>query len=216
MDKSVLSLIQMFMPLIVLLIIVLIGLAAWQSFKRSSIGMLTDALACELKNGNATVTEEEIAATPRSLSGMDSLLLPKIARDFPEFSWNEWRVRIEDAVRAESEGKSADGTAKLYKTVIARYHKNEGTCSILAETNASYLPVDESGNAMPLRKQSVFETELIYVQDADKVQGKAFGVNCVNCGAPVKMLGQKSCPYCGTGLEPINLRVWTIASVRET
>ena len=216
MDTSVLSLIRTFMPLIVLLAIVLIGVGAWNRFKRSSIGMLTDALARELKSGNATVTEEEIATRPRSLSGMDTLLLPKIARDFPEFSWNEWRVKIEDAVRAEAESKSADGLAEVYKTVIARYHKAEGTCSILTETNASYMPIDENGNEKSLRKQSVFETELIYVQDADKVQGKAFGVNCTNCGAPVKMLGQKSCPYCGTGLEPINIRVWTIASVRET
>ena len=236
MNLSVLSLIQTFMPLIVLLGIALIGFVAWTSFKRSSIGQLTDALAKELKNGNSTVTEEEIAKTPRSLSGMDALLLPKIARDFPEFSWNEWRDRTEAAVLALAKEKSLDGEAVVYKTVIARYFKEKGTCSILAETNASYLPkpdapVEENtgepdgrrskkaaadGRNTPLRRQSVFETELLYIQDADQVEGKALGINCKNCGAPLKMLGQKSCPYCGAAIEPVNIRVWRIAGIKET
>lgn len=48
---------------------------------------------------------------PRSVSSMTSLLLPRITADFPDFSWTEWRPRVQNAVRgallAESEGNEA-------------------------------------------------------------------------------------------------------------
>ena len=36
-----------------------------------------------------------------------------------------------------------------------------------------------------------------------------------NCGAPVKHLGGNSCDYCGTFVEPINLKNWFISSCKE-
>jgi endogenous inhibitor of DNA gyrase (YacG/DUF329 family) len=47
------------------------------------------------------------------------------------------------------------------------------------------------------------------------VQGSAMGVNCPNCGAPVKNLGQKFCEYCGTGITEVNIRSWKFDSIRE-
>ena len=43
----------------------------------------------------------------------------------------------------------------------------------------------------------------------------AIGINCPNCGAPVKNLGQKYCDYCGTGIREINVRSWSFESVKE-
>ncbi len=240
MQESTLSVIQTFMPLIVIGVLLLIALAVIARIRRSEIFQLGSLLARELKSGRGRVTEEEIAATPRSLSGMDSLYLPKIARDFPEFSWNEWRDKISAAVLEKVKGISADGDGMVYGTVISRYFKEAGTCSIIAETGASYLPPagtgdEEAGGGTQnltrqaakknaakdergavLRRQAVFETELLYIQDADKASGKALGYNCPNCGAPVRMLGQKSCPYCGAAIEPVNIRVWRIAGIKET
>ncbi len=213
--SSVLSVISTFMPLIVIGVIVLIILGVVGRIRRSEIGMLTSALIREYKRGDMTLSAGELANTPRSLSGMDSIYLPKIARDFPEFSWNQWRDRISAAVLQAAKKRSSDGNAQVYKTVISKYFREEGTCSIIAETGASYMP-EQKGSEPPLRKQAVFETELLYIQDEDKVQGRALGVNCPNCGAPVHALGVKKCPYCGTGLEPVNIRVWTIAGIKET
>ena len=42
-----------------------------------------------------------------------------------------------------------------------------------------------------------------------------FAVNCPNFGAPVKHLGGNSCDYCGTYVEPINLKNWFISSCKE-
>lgn len=38
--------------------------------------------------------EERIAETPRSVSSMTSIYLPQIAKDFPEFSLEEFRKKI--------------------------------------------------------------------------------------------------------------------------
>ncbi|MCI2049264.1 MAG: hypothetical protein LKJ76_06025 [Lachnospiraceae bacterium] len=43
--------------------------------------------------------EQEEATTPKSVSGMTSLMLPKIHEDFPGFNWTEWKHRCENTVR---------------------------------------------------------------------------------------------------------------------
>lgn len=42
--------------------------------------------------------EQEYASTPKSVSAMTSLYLPKIKRDFPEFQYDEMKVRAENAL----------------------------------------------------------------------------------------------------------------------
>lgn len=88
--------------------------------KRSSWYQALSDIKREIDNGNIQ-TAEEAASTPRSIGGMDSIYLPKILRDFPEFSWNEWRNRIRDAVKVKVDELGSDG--KVYKTVINGYKK---------------------------------------------------------------------------------------------
>lgn len=44
--------------------------------------------------------EEVYNNTPKSVSGMTSVELPKILRDFPEFSWTEWKKICENTLQA--------------------------------------------------------------------------------------------------------------------
>ena len=41
------------------------------------------------------------------------------------------------------------------------------------------------------------------------------GRPCPNCGAPIKNLGAKSCEYCGSAVEVINSRVWSLEHIKE-
>ncbi len=43
--------------------------------------------------------EELYESTPKSVSGMTQLELPRILRDFPEFHWPEWRQRCENRLK---------------------------------------------------------------------------------------------------------------------
>lgn len=45
--------------------------------------------------------------------------------------------------------------------------------------------------------------------------GSAVGTTCPNCGAPVKNLGAKKCEYCGSYIEPVNIKVWKLQNFHE-
>jgi hypothetical protein len=110
----------------------------------------------------------------------------------------------------------------IHNTQIARYIKNGSTVTIMFESAVGYFSyiTDDSGRVVfgdkNNKTQTVYEIGLVYVQNADKVQtNEAWGVNCPNCGAPVKTLGAKHCEYCGSGIVEINRRVWKFDSVHE-
>ncbi len=236
-------------------------------FRHSIMGQAVETIAKAVVNGDGMIEEPEYTAKPRSLSSMDSIYIPKLEKDFPEFNWNEWKVRIQDAVLRRMEAiderdpellsdhplikedveriitNEGTGVKNLtysedelefknrhaYNTVIFGYDRNSGLCTIHTQTSVSYERHVKAGikansaqgsAGSRIRKiQSVFKTDLVYVQDADKVdsrlKGKMIGYNCPNCGAPLKMIGVKVCEYCGTAIEGVNIKVWTINKITE-
>ncbi len=111
----------------------------------------------------------------------------------------------------------------IHDTQIARYIKNGATVTVIFELSVGYYSYaeDESGNLVfgdkNMKQQTVYEVGLVYVQDADKVEnnGESLGINCPNCGAPIKNLGIKFCEYCGTSIVEVNVRAWKFDSVNE-
>ncbi|SFG06737.1 zinc ribbon domain-containing protein [Oribacterium sp. WCC10] len=233
-------------------------------FRRSIMGQAIETIAKAMVTGEGVIDEAEATARPKSLASMDSIYVPRIERDFPEFSWDEWKTRIQNAVvlrmeaidkrepellngypevmreveslitndsvvssgRAYSEDVLEYKSRYAYKTVVAGYEHGDGICTIHAQTSASYErrvkvgtksnSTGESSTGWQMRKfQSVFNTDLVYVQDEKKTDGKMRGYTCPNCGAPVTGLGTKICAYCGTGLEGMNLKVWRINRIWE-
>lgn len=69
----------------------------------------------------------------------------------------------------------------------------------------------------PVRQQNRYNMELVYIQDAAKLgdYATAVGATCPNCGAPVTRLGSKFCEYCGTGIIPIDIRVWKLHRIEK-
>ncbi len=111
----------------------------------------------------------------------------------------------------------------IHDIQIARYIKDGKTVTIVFEASVGYYSyiADSEGNTVFGSKddkmQTVYEVELVYVQDADKIDShaSALGVNCPNCGAPIKNLGEKFCEYCGTAVTEVNIRAWKFNSVEE-
>ncbi len=111
----------------------------------------------------------------------------------------------------------------LHDIQIAKYVKNGATATVFFEASVgcySYIE-DEKGNVVSgsreEKNQSVYQIGLVYVQDIDKIGShlEGLGINCPNCGAPVKTLGKKVCEYCGTPISEINVRAWQFNSVLE-
>lgn len=82
---------------LVLMVIGSIGYGVWraknavESFSREAFG------TSDLREGLKQV-EQEYASAPKSVSAMTSLYLPKIKKDFPEFQYDEMKVRAENAL----------------------------------------------------------------------------------------------------------------------
>ncbi len=111
----------------------------------------------------------------------------------------------------------------IHDVQIARYIKDGKTATIVFEISVGHYAyiVDSTGAVVfgdkGMKKQTIYEVGLMYVQDADKIalRGEALGVNCPNCGAPVTNLGEKFCKYCGTAVIEVNTRAWKFNSVQE-
>ncbi|MBQ9984595.1 MAG: zinc ribbon domain-containing protein [Lachnospiraceae bacterium] len=74
---------------------------------------------------------EEMASTPKSVSGMTSLLLPKINSDFPDFNYNEMKERANNvltsylrAVNDNNTGLLTDGSEELQQQLENQIQMN--------------------------------------------------------------------------------------------
>lgn len=232
----------------VILAVIVIGLIVLIS-KFSTLFNTVSTLFGAVKDTDFSEIEAEYETTPKSVSGMTSLCLPRISADFPEFNWHEFKQKAENmllsAFRALSEedisiveNASSDlreqislainanrdanvneyfKDVKIHQTEIKDYRKQGGNCIITLQSAVGMIHyktkaggIIEGSDTNLCQKR--FNIELLYVQDETKVAygQKAIGNNCPNCGAPIKDLGNKICPYCGVGITTVNVRAWSI------
>lgn len=74
--------------LLVLLIVVLVIKKKVERFSRSLFGVKSLAEGLKLQ-------EQELAETPKSVSGMTRIYEPQLQKDFPEFNWKEFKQKAE-------------------------------------------------------------------------------------------------------------------------
>lgn len=166
--------------------VLLMGLLVAQ-IRRRTRRFLNSAEVCLLRElvRSAQAGELQQEDQPKSLSGMTSIYLPQILRDFPEFNWEEQQA-AEYWPQAEN-GHVCGGV----------YRKQE-----------------PQKMTQVYKKQTVCAAELLYVYDPG-LSGAAASVICPNCGAPVEKLGAKQCRYCGSVLHVSGIMAWTVQNVRE-
>ena len=188
-------------------------------------------------------SEKEAAETPKSVSSMDSIYLDKIKNDFPDLNINELKsdgekVILDTLNAIENKDKEAlissekinsyikskiddlkDSNVvydhiKIHKTVVNNYEKNDSVATITLASSVEYFY--KKDNEPGKKKQVRFKCEYIYIIDSLKVGNvKALGLNCPNCGAPIKTLGHKYCEYCNTGVIDIVKKNWIINNIKE-
>ena len=204
----------------------------------------------------AAQMKQEYATTPKSVSSMTSLLLPKISADFPDFEYNEMKERANNvlvsflrAISAKNVSLLTEGSrelkqqlenhiemlraegrsehfeqVRLHRTEIYQYRKTDGKCIVTFQTSLEcfHYIEDESCKILEggkqMKYQTKFNTDLIYVQDVDKMKNDyddALAVTCPNCGAPISTLGAKHCEYCGCAVIELNIHAWAFHHVAE-
>lgn len=113
---------------------------------------------------------------------------------------------------------------RVHQTEISNYVKRDGRCVISIQSAVEYFYYKTASGKLisgdkEYKKQTRYNMELVYIQDIDMLDnagiGSAVGTTCPNCGAPVKNLGAKKCEYCGSYIEPVNIKVWKLQSFHE-
>lgn len=232
----------------VIIAVIVIGAIVLISKFADFFRSLNDVITA-VKGTDFSEIESEIETTPKSVSGMTSLCLPRISADFPEFNWHEFKQKSENmllsAFRAISEEnmafvENASGDlreqislainankdaqvheyfkdVKVHQTEIKDYRKQGGNCIITLQSAVGMIHYKtKAGGVCEGSDTALYQTryniELLYVQDETKIAygQKVLGNNCPNCGAPIKDLGNKTCPYCGAGVTTVNVRAWAI------
>lgn len=109
-----------YIPLLIILLIVLLVVFGICYLKKKA-GEFSRALfgTSDIKKA-ADRLQKEYSSTPKSVSAMTSLLLPKIVSDFPDFQYDEMKERAENillqyvrAITAHSAGKLTGGNTEL-------------------------------------------------------------------------------------------------------
>lgn len=110
---------------------------------------------------------------------------------------------------------------RIHQTEIAKYEKKNGRCIITLQSAVEHIHYKEKEGTLlagkkELLEQTKYNIELMYIQDESTANGNhGVGLNCPNCGAPIKTLGTKRCEYCGSEVVPINMQVWSLQHFYE-
>ena len=110
----------------------------------------------------------------------------------------------------------------FHKTVLSKYEKHNETATMQFQTSLEYF-TREKGK-IGRKKQTRYKSEFIHVIDA-KLYGehriRVLGLNCPNCGAPIKDIDSKGCEYCSgslivpsSGVEFVK-RIWFLNNMKE-
>ena len=216
-------------------VVISVGVGGYR-FVRRKLFEAKSFLGSNIIKEGLELHNEIAASTPKSVSGMTKIYLPRILEDFPDFDYGYFRQLTEntiqnifcfingenvdfpeyfaDSLKEQIEQKVKDlrkiGTEDRYENI--RIHKTEimkyeKNSRMYAITFQSAFEYIISGR----KQQARYNIELAYIQDEEKAKkirlGPILSTNCPNCGAPVKAV-HTNCEYCGSLLTAINIRTW--------
>lgn len=145
-----------------------------------------------------SVNEEK----PKSLSGMDSVYLPQILKDFPDFNPTLAETYVKEQLRNTCAQKQ---DFRIHNVVIHSYERTQAEKTIVYQAALEYR---EAGRL----QQKRFCLRYAYLLPQD---GKTAAANCPNCGAPLSEFSQRVCEYCGSRLVNIMGNTWRFTEVFE-
>ena len=193
---------------------------------RERIGYIKDAI-------DEAIAADKEPEKPRSLSSLESVVLPKILKDFPDFNARIFAERVRrdaktyyesgltgkqlftddatEAFREEFEDRLPDdvgGDIRIHRVTIAAYDNAARKKILTCQASVGYTDKTET-----TRERRLI---LTYIAGyADDPESPVMGFNCPNCGAPLPAVGAHVCAYCGTAFSaPVSLG-WILTDARE-
>lgn len=188
------------------LAVLLIGFIVYYTVKRKlkrtirtklhSIGV-TDAMAREVVDAikQGEVTEN---TTPCSLSGMDSILIPKIKNDFPDFNVDSAKQYAREYIESVVENKN---DFKIHNIVFHSYNRYKNEKVIVMQAAFQHRINNEL-------RQKRMTLKYSYLLTGGENDTKHDAANCPNCGAAFSSSGSQVCEYCGSYVAQILKTTW--------
>ena len=115
----------------------------------------------------------------------------------------------------------------IHKTVISEYTRERGMVIIRFQSAVGYLHYAEDSNGKVVSGSKDYAEETVYVTSYARIldteiarQSGAIdviGLNCPNCGAPLRSSDVTVCQFCGTGVKNLTEDVfgWTFTDIKE-
>lgn len=137
----------------------------------------------------------------RSLNGCDSLLLPKILADFPDFDHN---LALTYARGYLTDQLQSLENMTIHRIVFSKYLRSLAQKTIVMQAAVSGL---EEGRL----RQKRYELDYTYILDESR---QHIAANCPNCGGALGF-GITDCPYCGSRVANVLKNTWRFTALRE-
>lgn len=149
--------------------------------------------------------ELEAQQTPKSLSGMDSIILPRIKKDFPEFNVDVAKQDVRRELKNYLKNKQS---VKIHNVVIRDYKKHQFESVIVMQASAEYME-----NSRKLQKRYNFN--YVYALVGSTSEGNIAAV-CPKCGGPIADTRLTNCEYCGSRLVNLIEQSWKVKDIVES
>lgn len=140
--------------------------------------------------------------TPRSLNGCDTLLIPQILKDFPDFDVHLAKTYARDELRKRFKQKQ---DFKVHNVVIAQYLRSSTQRTIVFQAATFHRE-----NGKPVQKRYDLHYTHLLSAVADSV-----AANCPNCGGALGY-GMINCPYCGSRVANVLGNTWKFTEIQES
>ncbi len=198
--KTALS-IYLIIKIVVVAAVVIAGYTAYRKIKRKISSFLSlGNLTAQALQANALEQENQ----PKSLRGMDALLLPKIMKDFPDFNVNLAKTNAKEEIGNYLPTKSYN----VHNVVISDY-KTYGLQKVII----FQLALEYTINGTLTQKR--YDMNYSYIVEGNGKETHVAG-NCPNCGAPFDSFSSRICRYCDTPIVDIQGLTWKFTEVKES
>lgn len=159
--------------------------------------------------------ENLLVSAFRAITAENAGMMKDVSRDL--------RMQVENRIAANRAAgiREVYSQVCIHRTEITNYQKRDGKCVITFQSAVAYMHYTEqdgkvSSGSRERKTQTKYNMELVYIQDETLADyDNAFGTTCPHCGAPIRMLGNMKCEYCGLEVVPINIKVWNLQKYYE-
>lgn len=112
----------------------------------------------------------------------------------------------------------------FHKHAIKDFKHDDGKAILKISSSLEYYYEEYNGDQVvkkdEYKKQTRYQTEFVFIYDVQKAgyDIKTIGLNCPNCGSPLKGYAQRICNYCKTGIDISVLdfdKAWKIVDFKE-